>query len=120
MKLFALIIGSAILCGCASNSSPSIEKVENSIKYSVVYEITPNEAGQLVDISVVRVTDLRTREVVQKEFSEKFLNESRSILGNGKWKVSKDEDGNIRDVYMFCYYSEAVPDAPICDAKFGG
>ena len=118
MKLAFIFLFCTLVLGCASTQAPSTSEVEKGIKFSVVYEITPNELGELVDISVARVTDLKTKEIVQKRFSSQFLQQSKSILSNGKWKVTRDDNGLINKVYMFCFYSEAAPDSPVCDAQY--
>lgn len=119
MRLIAIIFALFLVGACSSKKEITASDVQNQIKYSVVFAITPDSEGKLTDISVAGVRNLRTQEKIEMEFTPEFMESAKRKLSRGLWSVNRDESGKIKDMYMFCYYSEAVPNNPICDAKFG-
>jgi hypothetical protein len=119
MKIITMMLFVFIISGCASKQETSSDDVREQMKYSVVFSITPNAEGDLEKIGVSLVRNLHTKEKVDMSFSPEFISSAKRKMSRAKWNVSHDEAGIIKDVYMFCFYSEAVPDSPVCDASYG-
>jgi hypothetical protein len=111
-----------LLAACASpgTPSPAPQDVHDNVKYSVIFGITPDADGTLQKCRFVQSSDPRSPSAAPAPFtpSDAYVKEGCDTLANGSWNVSRDADGTIKEVYMFCYYSTVIPDHPICDERF--
>jgi hypothetical protein len=121
MRTLPIVASILLLAACGSEPvkrEPTPEEVQKGVRYTVVFGIVPDEKGTLVGFRFVSTTDLRTREKVTFVPSDKFVAQAKEALSNGLWKVTRNDDGSIKEVYMYCLYSTVVPDSAVCDAKF--
>jgi hypothetical protein len=98
-------------------SRPSPEEVDRAIKYTVLFAITPNERGE-VQTCTFDGSNTKSGEEVNFKPSQAFLDEACALFRNVKWSVTRGQSGAIEQLWYYCYYSEAVPSHPVCDAKF--
>jgi len=116
----SLLTSFVLLAACAGNGTPSTEDVRKDIKWSVIFGITPDANGVLQKCRYVHSSDPRSSSPQPAPFtpSDAYVKKGCDTLANGNWSVNRDADGNIKEVYMFCFYSTAVPDDPVCDARY--
>lgn len=86
-------------------------------KYAVVFGVRPDEQGKLIECKPVSVRELATKKDVTFTPSESFTKEACELFSTRQWKVRRDEGGQIKEVYDFCFYSEQIPDKAICKSK---
>ena len=96
------------------------QEVHDGIRKGVVFGIVPSADGNLQKCQFSMTQDGPTNKP-DPDFkpSERFVSEACRKLANGKWTVSRDRKGEIKEVIDYCMWSEVIPDSPICRAELG-
>ncbi|RYE72895.1 MAG: hypothetical protein EOO81_02175 [Oxalobacteraceae bacterium] len=99
---------------------PTEQEVHDGIRKGVVFGILPAADGKLERCQFSMTQDGPTNKP-DPDFkpSEKFVSEACRKLAKGKWMVSRDRKGEIKEVFDYCMWSEVIPDSPICRAELG-
>jgi hypothetical protein len=114
------ILPCLLLAACASSGAADPGDVQKNIKWSVIFGVTPDANGVLQKCRYVHSSDPHSSSPAPAPFtpSDAYVKNGCDVLANGNWNVTRDADGNIKEVYMFCFYSTAVPDDPVCNERY--
>lgn len=115
-----LIFSSALLMTNAHAREISTHEVEAGITRAVTFVIVPDENGRVGECRFLAVQDLKP-EPHQSEFkpSQRFIHKvcTESLAQGPNWVPERDSSGQIKDVTEICFWSEAIPDNPVCRAE---
>jgi hypothetical protein len=88
--------------------------------YVAVLEIIPDEDGIAKTCRLINVYDLAEKTpTVKISPPDAYVMDACRKLRTAKWRVKRDEAGNIEAQSYFCRYVESTPKIAFCDRGLG-